>query len=396
MKISYRYINREGKKKTAVIEASDLNEARKRLASNGIYVISMKMRMGFRKAQSRLKPDQLILFTSQLSHLLNAAIPLYESLLSLQEQYAHESFFPILVSIANDIKEGSSLAEALEKSKGGFSRLYLSMIVAGESAGTLAITLDKLTKLLQKQNRLKKQLLTTLLYPLILLGFSSILITILFTFVVPSLESLFLDIKVNRFTRFVFFCSHIVTKGWPIYLPLLGGATGFFIYFFKKTQGKRLAHLWSLKTPIVKDVVVQAALARFCRTMGTLLEGGVSIISALQISRGVMRQPQLEEAIAEAEKKIVEGSFLSTQLRHSQWVPPLVPRMLAIGEEGGNLAVMLGRIADLYEEEVEKLLTRIAALTQPVILIFLGSIVGLIMLAILLPLTDVSGFMGGY
>lgn len=395
MKICYRYINREGKKRSGVVEASSLEEAKQRLSSSGTYVISMYPKRSFRKKRIALKEAQLALLTSQLAHLLNAGIPLYESLLSLCEQYAQEAFLPILTALCEEIKRGSSLAEALERSSAKFSRLYISMVRAGEAAGSLAITLERLAQLLSKQSRLKKQLLTALLYPMILLGFSSLLIVILLTYVVPSLEALFCDMHVNRFTRAVFGLSHFIKQTIWFTLPLFSLSVAALVYYLRQAKGRLLIHKALLKMPLVKTVVIHAACARFCRTMGTLLEGGVSIISALQTARGVMKQPILEKSIENAEKRIIEGSLLSIELGKASWMPPLVPRMLAIGEEGGTMAVMLGKVADLYEDEVEKLLTRLANLAQPVILLFLGAVVGLIMLAILLPLTDVSGFMSG-
>ena len=395
MKYSYRYIDREGKKKASVVEAKSIDDAKELLLQAGTYVISMKTK-GSTKTQNRnFKVGQLALFTTQLAHLLNAGIPLYESLLSLQEQYASEKFLPIIASLTRQIKEGSSLANALERFPESFSRLYTSMIEAGEAVGMLAETLHKLAHLLQKQNKMKKQLLTALLYPLILTIFSTFLIIVLLTFVVPSLEMLFEGQQVNSFTRSVFFVSHLIRYGWVVYLPLLGALIAAGVAIFRSPKWKVLWQKLLLRTPIVKTVIIQTSIARFSRTMGTLLEGGVSIIVALRIARRVMRQPILEETIELAEKRIIEGSILSRELAQSPWIPTLVPRMLAIGEEGGSTAVMLGKIAELYEDDVEKVLTRIAALAQPVILVILGAVVGLIMLAILLPLTDVSGFLSG-
>ncbi|MCH9611108.1 MAG: putative type II secretion system protein F [Chlamydiales bacterium] len=394
MKVSYRYLNREGQKRSGVIEASSLQEAKERLMLDGIYVISMRQKRTLRTKSTDLSSEQLALFTSALGHLLEAKIPLFESLLSLKEQYSAASFFPTISMLCDEIREGSSLADAMAKAPKSFDQLYVSMVAAGESCGRLDETLQKLSHLLQKRSRLKKQLLTASLYPLILLSFSFLLIVVLLTYVVPSLEVLFADMEVNRFTRIVFFGSHIVTRGWPIYLPLMGATVAAALYYWRKKRDyfdRAVLHI-----PVVKRVIIQTALARFCRTMGSLLEGGVSIISALQIARGVMKQPLLESSIERAEQRIIEGSSLSVELAKASWVPQMVPRMLQVGEEGGNLSGMLGKVADLYEEEMEKLLGRICVLAQPVILLFLGAVVGLIMLAILLPLTDVSGFMGGF
>ncbi|MCP5470299.1 MAG: type II secretion system F family protein [Chlamydiales bacterium] len=393
MQFAYRFIDRKGKKKWSALEAFSLADAKEKLYQSGTYVIEIREKKGREKRERNFSQSNLIVFTTQLSHLLDAGVPLYESLLSLREQYRQERFSHIIEHLCEQIKAGTTLSQAMRAYPRSFNQLYTSMIEAGESVGVLSETLGKLSCLLQKQSKLKKQILTALLYPLILTVFSTALIIVLLTFVVPSLEVLFEGQEVNRFTRFVFGISHVITQGWMVGLSLLvGGGTA--LYFLFK-RWKRKWQEFVLRIPLVKTVITQTAVARFCRTMGTLLEGGVTIISALQISRHVMRQPVLEEAIEEAEKRIIEGSILSQELAKSPWFPPLVPRMLAIGEEGGNVGVMLGKIAELYEEEVEKVLTRLTALAQPVILVLLGGIVGFIMMAILLPLTDVSGFLSG-
>ena len=391
----YHYFTSEGKRRKAVVEAASLAEAREKLHLAGTYVISLKARQWGRRQEHRLNRQQLALFTSQLSHLLIAGIPLYESLLSLQEQYAQERFLPVIESLAEEIKRGSLLAKAMKRFPTSFDLLYCSMVEAGEAVGHLAQTLKKLADLLNRQNRLKKQLITTLLYPLILTCFSLFLVVILLTYVVPSLEVLFVDQEVNRFTRAVFGFSHLVTRGWPFgcfFLILLCIGV---LYLKRLPAWRRYGEELLLKVPLVKRVKIDGAMARFSRTMSTLLEGGVSMINALQISRHVMQEPLIEEEIAHAEQAVIEGSQLSSELQKSKWIPPLVPRMLAIAEEGGNSSTMLGQIASVYEEETEKLLLRIASLAQPIILLVLGLIVGLIMLAILLPLTDVSGFISG-
>ncbi|MFN0065009.1 MAG: type II secretion system F family protein, partial [Chlamydiales bacterium] len=395
----YRFIDSQGKKRSGQLAALSLREAKEKLHAQGVFVLSLKKRRSslsfFRKKEAGLSREQLNIFTTQLAHLLSAGVPLYESLLSLEEQYNNERFHTIISSLCEQIKAGSSLSRAMRSFPASFDRLYTSMVAAGESVGLLDKTLEKLASFLQKQNRLRKQILTAMIYPLILLTFSFALIAVLLTFVVPSLEALFADQYVNRFTRFVFGISHFVTKGWMYYIPIVSGLIISLFFGFRSDKWKRSFRLQLLKTPIVRDCIVQTSLARFARTMGTLLEGGVTIIQALQISRHVMKQPILEEVVIQAEKQIIEGSLLSRELAKSPWIPPLVPRMLAIGEEGGNTSLMLTKIAELYEEEVEKTTTRLTALAQPVILLMLGGVVGFIMMAILLPLTDVSGFMGG-
>ncbi len=395
----YRYIDPKGKKKSGLIEAGGFADAKDKLRSQKILVLSLEES---RRAKSKgllgkhkevIAGEHLITFTSQLASLLLAGMPLYESLVCLEEQYRTETFHPTVLTLCEHIKKGSSLSAAMAGFPESFNKLYCALVAAGESVGALETTLRKLATLLAKQRKLKKQLTTAMIYPILLVCFSMLVCTLLLTFVIPSLETLFEDRPVNRFTSLVMGFSRLLTHQWPIYLPLVVLSITGGIYLFISPKGKLWIQLASLRLPLIKTLVIQTAMARFSRTMGTLLQGGVTIITALQISRKTMRNPYLEGVIENAEGKIIEGSLLSVELKKSPLIPTLVPRMLAIGEEGGSAALMFNNIADLYEDEIEKTLTRVTALAQPVILVIMGGIVGLIMLAVLLPLTDVNAFL---
>lgn len=396
MLYTYKYIDSQGRRQKATIDASSLKEAKEKLHRQGIIVIGIEdktlTKSFFKKNNTQLSKEHLVNYTTQLSQLLNAGIPLYESLLSLEEQYRTESFHPILNSLCESIKGGVSLSDAMKGYPHSFDKLYCSMVAAGESVGALDITLAKLAELLNKQMKLRKQLLTAMIYPALLGCFSLLIIFLLLTFAIPSIETIFQDQKVNGFTKLVMQVSHFLTHYWWLYLPAFLGGCVFLHLWLKSAAGKAFKYRIALKLPIVKVLSIQTAISRFSRTMGTLLQGGVSIITALQISRQVMKNPLLEEIFEKAEGKIVEGSSLATELRRSNLIPPLVSRMLAIGEESGDIAIMLHKIADLYEDDLEKNLTRATSLAQPLILLVMGGVVGIIMLAVLLPLTDVSAF----
>jgi general secretion pathway protein F/type IV pilus assembly protein PilC len=266
------------------------------------------------------------------------------------------------------------------------------MIAAGESAGALDVILEKLAQLLNKQNKIRKQLITAMIYPGVLVSFSLLIIGLLLGFVLPSIEGIFEDRQLNGFTQAVLSVSHFLRDYWWVYFPIIVGG-GIALYFQLKTpKGKVWLQKNLIKLPVIKTVIVQAAVARFCRTMGTLQIGGLTMIDSLRLSREVIGNVVLEKEIENAENKIIEGSSLSTELMRSELIPKMVSRMLSVGEEAGSTVVMLNKIADVYEEDIERSLDRMMALLQPVILIFMGAVIGTLMLAILLPLTDVSSF----
>ncbi len=387
----YKSVDLQGKKLSGIIEAKNCDTAKEKLRAQHVMLISIDERKRFFR-QEKLRGSALIAYTSQLAQLLSSGLPLFDSLTALEEQYRGEKFHATLISICEQIQEGSSLSAALAHFPESFSPLYCAMVAAGESVGALDKTLEQLSSLLSKQNKLRKQLTTALTYPFLLAGFSLIVILLLMTFVIPSLEAIFEGRPVNQFTHLVIATSHFITEQWPLYLSALGSVAAALFFTFRSPRGKLFYHRSLFHIPLVKTLITQTALARFSRTMGTLLRGGVSIINALQISRKVMQNPILEEEIEAAEQKIVAGSSLSHELRKSKRIPLLVPRMLAVGEEAGNNAIMLHSIADLYEQEVEKSLNRLTTLAQPAILLVMGGVVGIIMMAVILPLTDINAF----
>lgn len=385
----YQALDSAGKKKNGFIEAHNEREARGLLRDQGVMIKTLSTKEAT-SSKSDLKGERLMTFTMQLAQLISAHVPLYESLVALEEQYRGDSAHRVILSLSEQIKAGVSLSEAMANFPNSFDKLYRAMISAGESIGALDIVLNRLTQLLSKQLKLKRQIATAMIYPSILASFSLVIITLLLGFVVPSIEGIFEDRKLNSFTQFVLSVSHIFRDYWYIYIPFLAGAITFAILKLRSEQGKQWLQRTLLNVPVFKTLIIQTAIARFCRTMGTLQQGGLPIIDSLRISRDVMGNAVLEADIKQAEEKIIEGSSLSSQLAQSKWVPTIVPRMLAVGEDSGSTVAMLNKLAEMYEEELEKSLDRVMALAQPVILIFMGLIIGTILLAILLPLTDIS------
>lgn len=385
----YLAIDPYGKRKSGLIEAQDDKDAKAKLREMGVMVISVAIKTNVTSRQN-LKGENLLAFTHQLSQLVSAGIPLYESLMAIEEQCRGEPYHRIILSLCEQIKGGSSLSQAMSSYPDSFNKLYTSMILAGESVGVLNLVLEKLAHLLTRQMKLKGEITTAMVYPAVLASFSLLIIIMLMTFVVPSIEGIFAERKLNGFTQFVLSVSHVFRGYWWLYLPILTALIGFAVYKLRTPAGRLWLERNLLQVPVVSTLMVQTAVARFCRTMSTLQQGGLPMIESLRISREVMRNVVLEEDIKKAEGRIIEGSSLGYELGKSKWFPMLVSRMLTVGEDSGSSVAMLNTIADIYEGEVEKSLSRVMALAQPVILIVMGAVIGTVLLAILLPLTDVS------
>jgi general secretion pathway protein F len=385
----YQALDKFGKKRSGLIEAQNEKDGKEKLRDQAMMVTAISVKSGG-AARENLRGENLMTFTMQLSQLLNAGIPLYQALVALEEQYRNESFHRILLSLCEQIKTGTPLSQAMAGYPNSFNNLYCSMIAAGQSAGALNIVLERLTHLLSKQMKLKRQITTAMIYPCILASFSVLIIIMLLGFVVPSIEGIFEGRNLNTFTKLVIDTSHFFRDYWWIYVPGTAGFIAFMVYQARSPKWKIWRERNFLKIPLVRTLIIQTSVARFCRTMGTMLQGGLPIIDSLHISREVMRNVVLEEEVKKAESKIVEGSSLSHELTNSKWFPIMVSRMLAVGEESGTTTLMLNKIADMYEDELEKTLDQLMALAHPIILVFMGTIIGTVLMAILLPLTDVS------
>ncbi len=385
----YQAISHEGKKRNGVIEAQSEKDAKDKLRDQGLMVSKLLIKQNVSRRQN-LTGDNLQAFTVQLSQLVSAGIPLYESLVAIEEQSRGEPYDRILLSICEQIKGGSRLSDCMAAYPGSFNRLYCSMVKAGESVGSLGSVLEKLSVFLTKQNALKRQIATAMIYPTVLATFSLLVIIVLLMFVIPSIEGLFEGRQINGFTQFVINASHFLQNWWWILFPAILGAVGGLVYYFRTPLGKAWIEKYLIKLPLIGTLMVQASTARFCRTLGTLQQGGMTMIDAMRIARQVMGNVVLENEVKEAEARIIEGSSLSVELQKSRWFPKMMIRMIKVGEDSGNSVTMLNKVAEMYEIELEKTIDRVLALVQPVILIFIGAVIGTILLAVLLPLTDVS------
>jgi len=388
---TYHALTMERKKRKGLIEAHNAGDAKIKLREQGLMVASIQEKKGT-VSKENLKGEQLLSFTTQFSQLVGAGIPVYQSLMTLEEQYRGEPFDRIILTLCEKIKSGTPLSQAMAAFPQTYDTLYCSMIKAGESSGTLDTVLEKLAELLAKQEKLRNQMMTAMIYPSILAGVCLLVIALLLGFVVPSIEGIFAERQLNGFTQAVIHLSHWSRDWWWVYVPLSGAGIAWFVWKIRTAAGKVWLENFFLRLPFIRRLLVEAALARFCRTMGTLLKGGLPIIESLKISREVMHNATLEEELKRAEAGIIEGSSLSRELSKSRYIPQMVPRMLSVGEESGTNVIMMNKIATMYEQNLEKTLERMMALAQPVILIVMGIVIGAVILAIMLPLTDMSSF----
>lgn len=389
----YRYqaVSAEGKSIKGVIDADSLPVAKERLRKQQILVTAVSPMQG-KQQKLHLPPPLLLIFTREVAQLLKAGLPLYESLLTIEEKYRKHKVHPLLLDLCDHLKEGAALSSALKKYPSTFDKIYLSMVRVAEQSGNLAEVFDQLAELISRQQKLKKQLGSALAYPSFLALFCCGIVCGLLFFVIPSMKELFEGRDLHPVTAIV-----LAVSNWAnaystflliFFLTLISGV----IFALRRQDTKRRIYEFSLRVPFVKSLLLHAALVRFCRSLSMLLAGGVPLIDALSLSRGVVKSPLIEEAISSAEKKIGQGEKISGAFKGSPSIPPLVLRMVALAEETGKLEDAFSRLAAIYDEEMEKHLGQLTTFLQPALLITIGAIVGLVVLSILLPLTDVSSF----
>ncbi len=389
----FRYVavSHEGRNIKGVIDADSLTTAKERLRKQQVMVTAVSA-IAAKQDQLTLSTPALLSFTRELAQLLKAGLPLYESLLTIEEKHRRHKAHPLFLDLCDNLKEGISLSSALKRYPGTFGRIYLSMVQVAEQSGNLATIFDQLAQLIARQEKLKKQLLSATTYPSFLALFCVLVTCGLLFFVVPSMRELFEGRDLHPMTAMI-----LAISGWAnshiVFLALaasclVGGA----IASVTSKKGKTLLYTFSLKLPFIKTLLLHSALVRFCRALSMLLAGGVPLLDALALSRNVVKSPLIENSILEAEKKVGQGERLSAAFKGAPLIPPLVLRMLALSEETGKMGDAFLRLAEIYDEELEKHLTQLSTFLQPALLILLGAIVGLVVLSILLPLTDVSSF----
>lgn len=388
----YRAWTAAGKRVRGVIDADSAQLAVERLGMRNLLVRRLDAARKQRR-EAALSASLLLAFTRDLRQLLLAGLPLYECLLSVEEKYRNQRSHPLFLDLCDRLKGGSSFYLVLKAHSNTFDAIYLAMVATGERTGSLPNVFDQLCSLLERQQRIKKQLMGALTYPLLLTAVcGAVLGTFLFV-VIPSLKPLFEGRSVQSFTRCILSLSDWVTSHSGLLCTCLLAMAGVVTWGLRQRRILAALHTLCLRMPIVKTLLLQTIFARFCRGMALLLSSGVPILEALALSRSGMRSPPFEALVESAEKGVMEGKSLSEQLKASAYVPKLMVRMLATAEQVGQLDRAFHNLATIYDEDLEKNLLQMTTLLQPLMLIVLGAVVGLVILSILLPLTDVSSFL---
>jgi len=336
----------------------------------------------------RISTKELAVFTRQFATMINSGLPLMQCLDIQSQQADSSSFKKVLWEVMEDVESGSTLAEALRKHKNIFSDLYVNMVAAGETGGALDVVLGRLSRYLEKSAALARKIKGAMIYPAIIIGVSLLAIVVLLVFVIPVFATMFETFggQLPLPTRIVLALSTFVKK-YIIFaiLGLLAAGVGV-RYLRKSPNGKGMVDKVLLKLPIAGDLVRKQAIARFSRTLATLLSSGVPILDALEITAKTSGNKVIEDSILAARVSISEGETIAEPLKQVGAFPPMVTQMISIGEAAGNLDEMLNKVADFYDSEVDAAVENLTAALEPVIIVILGVFVGGMMVSMYLPI----------
>ena len=386
----YVALSDKGKNFHGALSADSLIDAQKQLASQNVFVISLLPAAGDGKIN--LTRAQTLEFVRDLSQLLSASLTLYDSLKAIASKTRDEKSGAIFAELSDKVRQGEKFSSALKQYPKTFSRVLVAIIEAGEESGSLCVSFKELVRMMNQEDKLRKNLSSAMVYPIFLSVFCSIVILGLFIFLIPSMKDLFEGRELPAFTAGVLGVSDWIVNHLSLLIGSVFLAVFSLITYFRFGKGKMHFQMIELSIPILGRLKKAAALLKFSRTFSILLSSGVPVVRALEMATKVMNQVRLEAIMEEGRAKITEGKRLSEVLQKHLLIPPMVVKMIATAEETARLPEMLASLADIYESDLEKDLQQFTSLIQPVMILLLGLIVGLILISVLLPMTDISSF----
>lgn len=409
---AYGGLDARGKNVNGVRTAESVAALKATMKREGVYLTSVKETAGgaggdtgaaaggtevdIGKLFDRVTPKMVANMTRLLGTLLHAGVTLPEAIAALTDQVESQRFKGILSDIGAKVNEGSSLGDAMSKYPKNFPDLYVNMIRAGEASGALENVLFRLAEFLEKQIDLRGKISSAMMYPIVLSVLGAVIVTVLMLGIVPQITSMFADMNADLpwNTKLLIWMSETMSSYW--YLVLLFG--GAFVWAARRWRssetGQLVGDAFLLRLPVVGDLVRKIAVARFTRTLSTLLSSGVQLLQALDITRSLLGNVVLERVIVEARDNIREGEGIAPALKRSGQFPPLVTHMVAVGERSGQLEQMLNDVADTYDRETNSAIAKFTTLLEPLMIVAMGLVVGFVVFSIMQPIMQLTEMAG--
>lgn len=398
----YSGTDRLGSAVRSSVDAESIKAAKQKVKKLGVVLLSIEEKAANKSTFAKLFPTfsgggsvnltVLAVVTRQFASLIKANIPLVEALAALIDQTEHTKLRSVLVDIRQQVNEGISLRDALARHPKVFTPIFINMVESGEASGTLPLVLQRLADFMEAQVRLRQKVSSALTYPLLMAVIGGAMMLGIFTFVIPRIANIFssLNKKMPWYTELMMNISSFLVNYWWLVLLGIGGTVYFVRQYYGTPAGQVKKDRLLLKLPIFGEVVRMVAVSRFASTMATLLNGGVPLVTALGIVKSVVNNHVLAQAIAEAKENITEGQNISEPLKRSGEFPSLLIHMISIGERTGELPPMLEMVAQNYEEQVNSKVERMTAMLEPLMIVVMGLTVGIIVMAVFVPLLDLQ------
>jgi len=403
-KFTYTAIDQSGTPKNGKIEADSEEAAKTLLSVQGLMVtklssdasrssattIKIKKSHGFGKV---VKPEELAIFTRQLSTLLQAGLPLLRSLEVMIRQERNPRFKEVLTGLSENVRSGNNISDGLAQYPKVFDRLYVNMVKAGEAGGVLDVVLSRLAKFMEKSVKTAKKIKSAMVYPSVVVCVAVVIVAVLMVVVVPRFQSIFNDMlggaPLPAITQVVVDVSNFIKSN---IIVTIVGLIVFYILFkalMKTAVGRRAIDRMALTIPKIKDFSTKANVARFTRTFGTLMSSGVPILQALTITRDTIPNSVVQDCLTKVHDRVRDGESLSVPLEQQKIFPSMVTSMIDVGEETGELSEMLNRIADNYDEDLDNAVASLTSIIEPIMIVCLALVVGFIVIALFLPIIKI-------
>jgi type IV pilus assembly protein PilC len=396
-KYQWEGVTRGGETRQGVMEASDEGAVQARLRAEQITPRRVKKaaeRQFNLSLGSGVKTKDILIFTRQLATMIDAGLPLVQCLDILATQTENKHFAKVLMQVKNSVESGSTFSDALRRHPKVFDELFVNLIAAGEVGGILDTILNRLSSYIEKSVKLKRQLKSAMVYPIAILGVAIIVIVVMLTKVIPVFEKMYKEFKGAKLpapTKVVIDISNGFQEHWYWFAGGLALLVAAFVMTARSDKGRDFLDAAALRIPVIGNVLRKVIVARFTRTLGTLLSSGVPILDSLEICAKTAGNRIVKRGIMYAREKISEGQDLAGPLAETKVFPPMVVQMIGVGEQTGAMDQMLQKIADFYDDEVDVAVAALTSLIEPIMMVFLGGVIGGIIIAMYLPVFELAG-----
>jgi len=379
-----------GDLKSSTMDANTREDVVAQLRRQKLIVVKVDEERGRKKGGGKIKTRDIVIFTRQFATMINAGLPLVQALDILSKQSENKSLKEVTRQVVYDVESGHTVADALGKHPKAFSELYVNMVAAGEAGGILDTILSRLAVFMEKNDALVRKVKGAMIYPGVIISVAVIAITVLLVFVIPTFEQMFasVNLALPMPTRIVIGMSRFLTGYWWAVLATIIGLVVMTKRYYATPGGQLAIDRFMLRLPVLGDVLRKSAVSRFTRTLGTLISSGVSILDGLEITAKTAGNRVIHDAIMQSRSSIAGGDTIAAPLAKSEVFPPMVISMIAVGEQTGGLDEMLSKIADFYDEEVDAAVSALLSLLEPMMIVFLGVVVGGMVVAMYLPIFD--------